>query len=77
MFIERTIKNICCCNDTDLIISTGLLASYVAFIFQIHQMFNILCFLQFNFTFEKKISLRKNANKSPKNLQETAEHWLM
>ena len=65
MFIERTIKNICCCNDTDLIISTGLLASYVAFISQMHQMFNILCFPQFNFTFEKKFLFAKMPKSHP------------
>ena len=41
-------------------------------IFQIHQIFNISYFPQFNLSFEKKISLSKNAKKSPKNLHKTA-----
>ena len=35
-------------------------------IFQIHQVFNILYFPQFNLPFEKKVFLSQNAQKSPK-----------
>ena len=41
-------------------------------IYQIHQIFNISYFPQFNLSFEKKIALSKNAQKSPKNLLKTA-----
>ena len=41
-------------------------------IFQIHQIFTISYFPQFNLSFEKKISLSKNAQRSPKNLHKTA-----
>ena len=40
-------------------------------IYQIHQIFNISYFPQFNLFFEKQISLSKNAQKSPKNLHKT------
>ena len=40
--------------------------------FQTHQIFNISYFPQFNVSFEKKISLSKNVQKSPKNLHRTA-----
>ena len=46
-------------------------------IFQIHQIFNILYFRQFNLSFQKKISLHQNAQKSPKNLHKTAKQGLM
>ena len=45
-------------------------------IFQIHQIFNISYFPQFNLSFEK-ISLSQNAQKSPKNLPKAAKQWLM
>ena len=46
-------------------------------IFQIHQIFNISYFSQFNLSFEKKISFSQNAQKSPKNLHKTTKQWLM
>ena len=42
-------------------------------IFQIHQIFNISYFPQFNLTFEKEYLFPK----SPKNLHKTAKQWLM
>ena len=45
-------------------------------IFQIHQIFNISYFPQFNLSFEKKY-LPQNAQKSPQNLHKTAKQWLM
>ena len=41
------------------------------------KIFNISHFPQFNLSFEKKISLSQNAQKSPKNLLKTAKQWLM
>ena len=41
-------------------------------IFQIHEIFNISYFPQFNLSFEKKKSLSKNVQKSPKHLHKTA-----
>ena len=52
-------------------------SSFQISIFQIHQIFNISYFPQFNLFFEKKNSLSKNAQKSPKNLHKTAQQWLM
>ena len=46
-------------------------------IFQIHQIFNISYFPQFNLSFQKKISLSQNAPKSPKNLHKTVKQWLI
>ena len=44
-------------------------------IFQIHQIFNISYFPQFNLSFEKKKSHSQNVQKSPKSLHKTAKHW--
>ena len=46
-------------------------------IFQIHQIFNVSYFPQFDLSFEKTISLSKNTQKSPKNLHKAAQQWLM
>ena len=43
----------------------------------ITEIFNILYFPQFNLSFEKKICLSQNAQKSPKNLHKTPKQWLM
>ena len=46
-------------------------------IFQIHEIFNISYFPQFNLSFGKKISLSQNPPKSPKNLHKTTKQRLM
>ena len=38
---------------------------------------NILYFPQFNLSFEQKIPLSQNAQKSPKNLHKIPKQWLM
>ena len=46
-------------------------------IFQIHQIFNISYFPQFNLSLSEKISLFQNAQKPPKNLHKSTKQWLM
>ena len=54
-----------------------VLTSNFNLIFQIYQIFNISYCPQFNLSFQKKISLSQNSQKSPKNLHKTAIQWLI